>query len=80
MGRNTVTLTTAWQQLAIKQCTLTVQKSGGPILINQTASDVNANQFNPLAAHQFTQNEVKPTFSRAILSTQNIQILVDEVG
>ncbi len=63
---DTITVTQAWQQIAVGTVTITFIKQGeGSILLNQTPSDVDANPLLPRLTEQVAENETVPTFIRA---------------
>ena len=79
MARGKFTVTNAWVQVAVGAVAITVTKEGrgAPLLFNETATDVNANQILPGKGTQAVQNETKTTFVRS--DGTGWEILVDGV-
>lgn len=66
MAVDTVTVTDTFQQIATGAVALTVKVKGTrSLLINETATDVDAFEVNPEVGEQFLQNEAKATFVRS---------------
>ena len=66
MARSTVNITNTYQQIATGVATITVHKSGsGTLYLNETATDVNANNFKPDNSDQYIQDEAKNTWVRS---------------
>jgi len=78
MSRQTITVTNAWQQIAVGIAVFTIQGHGeGPLLFNETASDINAIPVFELAGKQMKETEPKSTFVRAKKNNAGWIIVVD---
>ena len=67
MARATINVTDTWQQVAVGQAVVTVERAGGKtLLVNEVASDVNASEFSLEKSDQLWQNETLPTFIRSV--------------
>jgi len=66
MARSTTIITDSFQQIASGAALFTIDKVGkGALILNETASDSNANFTRPEAGGQLAQTEAKATFVRA---------------